>query len=115
MSAAKVKSLLGQSLKDATLDAAKLQIKLAKGDEKETNQLTMEVTGPMAAIQKAEVVDAKGESVNNGYSRFGGGGTSTYGLSLGRPLDDTMTLKLTLIIGQKIVDVPLDLKDIPLP
>ncbi len=115
VSVPKVKALLGQSLKDPALAAAKLQIKLAKaGEPGGEPTLTMEVTGPIAAIQNADVLDAKGAKVNNGYSKSGGE-TTTYALTLERPLDDTMTLKLSLIVGQKIVDVPLDLKDIPLP
>ena len=34
---------------------------------------------------------------------------------LKQPLDDTMTLKVKLVIGQKTVNVPFELKDVALP
>jgi hypothetical protein len=34
---------------------------------------------------------------------------------LNKPLDDTMTMKIHLVVGQKTVTVPLELKDVKLP
>jgi hypothetical protein len=43
------------------------------------------------------------------------GDTRTLQYALDKPLDDTMTVKMTIIVGLKTVTVPFDLKNIPLP
>ena len=75
---------------------------------------TLEITGPEDAIEKMEVLEG-GKNVSNGSSSFGMNDKRTITLSLEKPLTDAMTVKLHLMVGQKLVDVPIDLKDIPLP
>jgi hypothetical protein len=45
----------------------------------------------------------------------GGDDDRTDTFELNRPLDDTMTLKIELIVGLKTVTVPFEIKDVELP
>lgn len=123
VSIGKLTTMFGKAVTDPALTAAGVKVtvldpKKAKaglnfggGDEP---GITLEITGPEDAIEKMEVLDG-GKNVSNGSSSFGMNDKRTTTLSLEKPLNDAMTVKLHLMVGQKLVDVPIDLKDIPLP
>lgn len=63
-----------------------------------------------------EITDtASGESVSHGNFSGNINDTKMTGYSLDRPLDDQMTFTAHLIIGQRTITVPIDLKEVPLP
>jgi hypothetical protein len=123
VSITKLTTMLGKAVTDPALAAAGVKVtvldpKKAKaglnfggGDEP---GITLEITGPEDAIEKMEVIEG-GKNVSNGSSSFGMNDKRTTTLSLEKPLTDAVTVKLHLMVGQKLVDVPIDLKDIPLP
>jgi hypothetical protein len=113
------KGMLGKSIEDPALTAANLKVKVL--DPKAArgfggaNSLALEVTGDLTPIKGIEVLDAAGKKVNFGHSSFGMNNVSTYQIDLQKPLDETMTLNINLVIGQKVIDVPFELKDVALP
>ena len=120
--AGKVKALLGKSVTDPALTAAKVNVKVI--DPKASgagfappngDSLTVEVSGDTAALEKVEIDDASGQDVSNGGFSSESNGKKQIGVSMNAPLTDATTLKLHLIVGQKLLTVPLDLKDVPLP
>lgn len=121
VSATKLTALKGKNLKDPALTEAKLKVQLADEADADANlgpadsTLMLKIIGDSAAIQKIELVDAQGETVSQGHSSSTFGNKTDYGLFISKPVDDSMTLKIELVVGQKVVKVPFDLKDIPLP
>ena len=110
----KLKSMQGKPLADPVLKAAGINGKVTKpsGDDP---ALTVDYTGGTDAIKEVEILDAAGNSVSNGRFSTGFGGTQSVSYQLSKPLDDTMTMKMHLIVGQKTVKVPFELKDVKLP
>ena len=110
----KLKSMQGKPLADPVLKAAGINGKVTKpsGDDP---ALTVDYTGGTDAIKDVEILDAAGNSVSNGRFSSGFGGTQNVSYQLSKPLDDTMTMKMHLIVGQKTVKVPFELKDVKLP
>ena len=110
----KLKSMQGKPLDDPTLKAAGINGTVTKpqgGDP----ALAIDYKGSTDAIKEVEIVDASGSSVSNGRFSSGFGDTQNVNYLLSKPLDDTMTMKMHLIVGQKTVKVPFELKDVKLP
>jgi hypothetical protein len=113
------KLLFGKPIEDPALAAANLKVKVL--DPKTArgfggaNTLGLEVTGDLTPLKSIDVLDAAGKKVNFGHSSFGANNVSTYQVDLQQPLDEKMTLNLNLVIGQKVIDVPFELKDVALP
>jgi hypothetical protein len=118
-----IPALVGKSIEDPQLKQAGVQIKvvdpkkagsgmLGGGDD---NSLSLQITGAITAVQEVEVLDKAGKSVTQGSMSSGSEKESNVTYQLKQPLDDTMTLKVKLVIGQKTVKVPFELKDIALP
>jgi len=110
----KLKSMQGKPLDDPTLKAAGINGTVAKpqgGDP----ALAIDYKGSTDAIKEVEILDASGASVSSGRFSSGFGDTQNVNYLLSKPLDDTMTMKMHLIVGQKTVKVPFELKDVKLP
>lgn len=116
-------ALVGRPIDDPALAAAGLVVTVADpkslrrevGPMPEGTALPLEITGDPTAIQAVRVLDARGEEVSQGSLPERAEGKRVEVVMLGRPLDDTMTLKLDPLVGQKTVTVPVELEDIPLP
>ena len=110
----KLKSMQGKPLADPALKAAGINGKVTKpsGDDP---ALTVDYTGGTDAIKEVEILDAAGTNISNGHFSSGFGDTQNVSYQLSKPLDDTMTMKMHLIVGQKTVKVPFELKDVKLP
>lgn len=83
---------------------------------KDADSIGLEITGDEGALESIEVFDSAGEKVSGGMSSWSfQGGPKHTSLSLEKPLDDSMKLVAKVAVDRKIVTVPFDLKDIPLP
>jgi len=114
VSLTKFKSMQGKALTDPVLKAAGINGKVTKptGDDP---ALAIDYTGGTDAIKEVEILDAAGNSISNGRFSSGFGDTQNVNYMLSKPLDDTMTMKMHLVVGQKTVKVPFELKDVKLP
>jgi hypothetical protein len=110
----KLTSSSGKPLDDPVLKAAGLQVTPIKS-ERDDSALTLQFSGSDDGLKDVEIVDAAGKKINNSYlsSRINDQRTSQYDLD--RPLDDKVVVKLHLVVGQRTVTVPFDLKDLKLP
>ena len=110
----KLKSMQGKPLSDPTLKAAGINGKVTKaqGDDP---ALAIDYKGSTDAIKEVEILDATGASVSSGRFSSGFGDTQNVNYMLSKPLDDTMTMKIQLVVGQKTLKVPFELKDVKLP
>jgi hypothetical protein len=110
----KLKSMQGKPLADPALKAAGITGTVAKasGDDP---ALAIDYKGSTDAIKEVEILDASGKSVSSGRFSSGFGDQQTVNYMLNKPLDDAMTMKIHLIVGQKAVTVPFELKDVKLP
>jgi hypothetical protein len=116
---------IGKRVEDPALKAARLTVtiidpKAANAEDLPPeaaggNTLTVKIVGDNSAVKRIEVVGPDGQPVSPGRSRVGSGDTTVHTLMLERPLDASMALKIDVLSGQKLVRVPLDLKDVPLP
>jgi hypothetical protein len=114
VSLTKLKSMQGKPLDDPALKAAGVSGTFAKPAGNDP-AVAVEYKGGTDAIKEVEIVDAAGNSVSSGRFSTGFGGVQSVNYLLSKPLDDTMTMKLHLIVGQKAVTVPFELKDVKLP
>jgi len=111
-------AMAGKAIEDPALTAAKVGIKFADakaGKPANPRELMLDITGDRTPIKSMEVIGADGNAVSNGFSSFTFNGNTQYSVSLNKPLDETMSLRVSLIIGQQVLDVPFELKDLPLP
>jgi hypothetical protein len=110
----KLKSMQGKPLDDPTLKAAGVVGTVTKpaGDDP---ALAIDYTAGLDAMKEVEVLDADGKNISNGRFSSGFGGKQSVSYMLSKPLDDTMTMKIHLVVGQKAVKVPVELKDVKLP
>ncbi len=119
----KPKNLIGKKVEDPVLEAAGLEARILDPKKKKggwfsmggENSLSIELKGDLKAVQKMDVIDAKGKSLTSGHMSMGDHKKKTYSYDLDKPLDDTTTLKIELLVGLKTITVPLDLKDLELP
>lgn len=79
------------------------------------HMLGLEVVGNTKLLQDAALVDASGKTVSDPPLRFTGVGEMIYFLDGTKDLDESMSLRVTVIVGQKQVTVPFDFKDVALP
>ena len=118
----KLKSLIGKQVEDPNLKAAGLEIKILDPEKQKggffsggPNSLPMEIKGNLNALQEFEILDASGEDVSSGHMSSGSDNKKTYIYDLDQPLDDTIVVKVELMVGLETITVPFDLKDIELP
>jgi hypothetical protein len=110
----KLKSMQGKPLTDPALKAAGIDATVGKSSGNDP-ALVVDYKGAADAITKVEILDAGGDSMSSGQFSSGSGDAQNVNYMLGKPLDDAMTLKLHLVVGQKTVAVPFELKDLKLP
>jgi hypothetical protein len=83
---------------------------------KNIRSIAIEITGDEAALESVEVVDATGRTISNGMSSLMvNRGPAHKSIQLNQPLDNSMKLVAKVALNRKIVQVPFDLKDVPLP
>ena len=125
----RVKSHLGQKLSAPALDEANIQIALDKPDTSKGwgNFLGFDVSGNVFALQSGKetgtqpleffdginLSDSKSSDLLIGASTNLDGDLN--GVSARRPIDDEMTLHLRVFTRFQRVEVPFELRDVPLP
>lgn len=114
----KGKTITDPKLKEAGVEITVVDPKKAGGmffGGSGPNSLALKMTGTLTAIQEVEVLDKAGKSATSGHMSSGSDNEQTVSYDLKQPLDDTMTLQIKLLIGQKAVTVPFEVKDVELP
>ncbi|MBP7936584.1 MAG: hypothetical protein KA354_18235 [Phycisphaerae bacterium] len=114
---------LGKTLNDPVLKDASVAITLVEPKEEDgqdagaaNNVLTLRVRGNLKQQSgKVELLDNRGNDVVRSKTSMSMGGTTTLTYDLKKPLDNTMVLKVSFLVGQKPTTVPFDLRDIELP
>lgn len=104
----KLKSVLGQPLQDPALKSAGLEVTIDVAEPGQNNQLLVRCSGNIAALRS---FDIQGSYLQ--IPQIGADGRMMLGLP--RAVDNNMALALEVAVNQSVVDVPFDLRDIPLP
>ena len=125
---ARVKERVGKRVDDAALKAAKLTVTvvdpkaagngnggLAPDAAFGAEAVSVKIVGDPAAVKQVDVVGPDGRSISQGRSSSGSGNTTVHTIMLDRAPGGSAALTIDLLVGQKDVRVPLDLKNIPLP
>lgn len=116
-----VTAMVGKKIEDPALKQSGLAVEVA--DPKAVTK-GMGITGPSVAvriggdadaIRSVDVVDAMGKVISQGCFTSADGVSQTRTLGLAKPADASARLRIKVIVGQKVVTVPFELKDIPLP
>lgn len=122
VTAKKLSTLTGKALDDPALKDAGLTITVADPKKakasifgSDPNSITLQIKGDLKNLADVEILDAKGESVSNSTMSTGEEDNKTYTYGLEQPPDDTLQLRIKVLVGQKTVNVPFELKDVPLP
>ena len=120
----------GHRLDDPALSAAGVTVDLLPADAKpDPNEISLATTsGPHVLLRcrgnlrsfvdpKLQVVGPDGKSATAGFSDAIDADRTDQTLtrSLDRPLDDAMSIRLTVVVGRRSVVVPFDLHDLKLP
>ncbi len=111
-------ALIGHAINHPVLKQAGLRIKLTtEGNEAADHSksalttFNLEVTGDMAQIRKVRVFEGK-DDVTAWNPNVG---DNTWSISLHQPLTQTMVMRLDVVYGQKLIKIPVELNDVPLP
>lgn len=115
-------SRYGKQLDDPVLAAAGVTAKLSKPPRFDfpdgRTMVSVDISAGADLVTRLRVLAADGtvlgeQVVTDGVARRRGGGSAW--VTIRQPLDDTMKLEVQVVAGQKSVEVPFDLKDVPLP
>lgn len=122
-----VNGRIGKRVDDPALKAAKLTVTVLDPKAQEDGErfgadagpgggaVSVKITGDNSVVKQVDVVGPDGQSISQGRSTAGSGNTTVYSVMFDRELDQSMSLKIELLTGQKVVRVPIDLRDVPLP
>jgi hypothetical protein len=116
------KSLVGGKLEDPALKEAGVEIEIVKPDrvlhgetvDQADTVVSLWIRGNRGAIQETNLVNAAGETLNDGWHSNGIGGIKMT-VAPGRTMDANTMLQIVLMVGQQTVTVPFELKDVKLP
>jgi hypothetical protein len=113
---------IGRPLRSQKLAGAGLDVRLTKFDPRRGGEAKVTVGGKLERLEKIEIVDAAGKSLeaSSGDSGTGTGtGRGTVDLThdahWDRPLPAGARLKVTVLVSVQEIDVPIKLRDVPLP
>jgi len=123
-----LKSHLGQTLSAPALGEARIQIALGKFDDQSPNFVELRVSGNGFALQGGSAIEPQPHEFYGGTKLsdledsnliIGTSGDflsgNLNGVSARRPIDDAMTLRLRVLTRFRQVEVPFELRDVPLP
>ena len=116
------RSLIGIQVNHPALRAAGVTLKIVKPGtsvipwEDPAKTISFQIEGNVDAALSASMVDASGKAVScNSSVRTGGGAIRQQSLTAEKQLPEKAGLKLEVLSGAKVVTVPFELKDVPLP
>jgi len=99
--------------KDLASKKLTLEIGIDNGDK---TRLFTNVGGNPAIVRKLQIIDDNGRVLEEGGFNPGFTlNTKSCFFALPRDVDDRMSLKFEVAVSQKVITVPFDFKDIPLP
>ena len=95
---------------------ANLQIVATVGSGENARSINVQISGDEGALESIEVLDGAGQKISSGMSSWSlNGGPVHKSLDLGKPVDDSMKLVAKVATDRKIVTIPFDLSNVPLP
>jgi hypothetical protein len=115
-----LEKLVNKPLENPELAEAGIKATLAQFNTKGAgvgSYVKLKVAGKVEALAKVDVVDASGKSLSqgSGVSRGFAGGPSMYEVFGDAALPAGAKMKITLLTDLKEMEVPIKLKDVPLP
>jgi hypothetical protein len=114
-----IASQYGKQVQDPALKDAGVTITVVDPKAGQTfassDAITLQVKGNVDVITGAEITNAASERISFGSFSSGFNDEKTIGYDLTQPLDEKVTMKLNLLVNQKTVKVPFELKDVELP
>ena len=117
-------AMLGKMIDDAALKQGGVQIQVLDPKKADQGMMMMAGDGPQVVVQikgnlsvldSIKVVDGQGKDLGQGEGSSSSKDVETRSITLSQAPDAQTTLKITLHVGQKTVNVPFELKDVPLP
>ena len=113
------KSQAGKMIEDPALKAAGLTLRMLAAEDAGAmggqQMIQIELTGGESVIADVQVLNAAGDDIKQGSWRSESGAKKQIGYMLSEAPDEKTVLQLKLMIGQKAIEVPIDLNDIKLP
>lgn len=112
----KLASFIANGGKDANLAKEKLKLQIGTDNDGDKKRIYAFIGGNPTIVRKIQVIDDNGKVLDDG--EFGPGfglNTKDCYFALPRDVDDKMSLKFEVAASQKVLTVPFDFKDIPLP
>ena len=109
----KLKSSAGAPVADPVLEAAGLKLTIESLNTLSGPAIRLDLLGSNCALRDADVTEAPGSSMLSYPSQLGS--VEPWWIAVSRPLSDKMTLDVEILVSQRIVTVPIGLRDIPLP
>jgi hypothetical protein len=122
-----LKANLGKTLDDPALKAVGVNVEIVNPSKPakpksglsfgpDTSKgVTLILSGNLDEIASISILDASGKKLNNGSMWHDSGGTRTINYGLEKPLADSTVMQIEVWPGQKIITVPVELKDLKLP
>lgn len=110
----KLATFIANGAKNQELAKEKLSLQMGTNDDKKYPYLF--VTGNPTIVRKAQIIDDNGRVLaESGFETGFSLNSKNCSFGLPRELDDKMSLKFEVAVSQKVITVPFDFKDIPLP
>ena len=95
---------------------ANLHIVATVAPGENARSINVQITGDEGALESIEVLDGAGKKISSGLSSWSvNGGPVHQSMDLGKPVDDSMKLVAKVATDRKVVKIPFDLSNIPLP
>ncbi len=107
-------SMQGKTIENDLLKSAGLIIKVTNVEDK-SKAVTFETSGNQDSLLELALVDAAGKGINVATMTMTLGGTTSRTLQPVETVPVDARLKLTIGLGQKMIEVPFSFTDIPLP
>jgi hypothetical protein len=114
---------VGKTVEDPALKQAGIEVEVM--DPKQAEEFMMgdgeqqgvalRISGNLVALAEVDLVDARGQSVSQGKASSESDGVRKQFISMAKAPDAGTRLRLSVDVGQKLVIVPIELKEVPLP
>jgi hypothetical protein len=107
---------VGKKVKSKTITSLGLTVKILAYNPKNPDQyIKFQVTDPKGIVEDSTLVDSSGKKLSHSRTSSGFNNVSTIELGGTKPLPPKARLQFSIRSGQKEVEVPFALKNVPLP
>jgi hypothetical protein len=112
-----IKSFVGKAVSDPALEKAGVTFKIIKPSKDVDNVLFYEFAGNTAIVVDVELLTATGKEIPPApaFIAVDESTAKASTIAVENPIPPKAGLKITVLAGAKVLTVPFDLKDIPLP